>query len=119
MVYSVSLTRVHINPAASSWRSETPAEMTFLAATSDSLSDLKARRDGLVRLRAQQAPEQSRDLLVEREAQAAREFVTWFTAQHKDGGISMPTENVMDVQPSLSRRFCIGLHDLRYFVGVP
>lgn len=93
--------------------------MTFLAATSDSLNDLKARRDDLVRLRTQQVPDKSRELLREREAHAAREFVTWFTTQHKSGGISMPTENVMDVQPSLSRQFCIGLHDLRYFIGIP
>ena len=25
----------------------------------------------------------------------------------------------MDVQPSLSKSFCIGLHDLRYFIGIP
>lgn len=31
----------------------------------------------------------------------------------------MQAENVMDVQPSLSREFCIGLHDMRYFIGIP
>lgn len=31
----------------------------------------------------------------------------------------MPAEGVLDVQPSLSKTFCIGLHDLRYFIGFP
>lgn len=31
----------------------------------------------------------------------------------------MPSEDMLDVQPALSQEFCVGIHDMRYFIGVP
>jgi hypothetical protein len=55
----------------------------------------------------------------ERESAAVRAFGAWFRQQHSGGGLAVPADGVLDVQPALSRQFCVGLHDLRYFIGVP
>ena len=53
------------------------------------------------------------------ESNAIRGFVDWFNQQHAAGHIAMPVDRMLHVQPALSAQFCVGLHDLRYFVGVP
>lgn len=50
---------------------------------------------------------------------AIKAFSDWFQGQHKAGHISIPTPGVMRVLPVLSSRFCIGLQDFRYFMGIP
>jgi hypothetical protein len=94
-------------------------EMTSLATVPDSLGALKSRRDESARLRSARTPEQDLALTIEREAIAVRAFGAWFRQQHGNGGLAVPADGVLDVQPALSRRFCVGLHDLRYFIGIP
>ncbi|MEJ6002612.1 hypothetical protein [Paucibacter soli] len=55
----------------------------------------------------------------DRESCAARDFVRWFGEQHGAGNIAMPFDRMLSVQPSLSADFCVGLHDMRYFAGIP
>jgi hypothetical protein len=93
--------------------------MTAIATAPDSLGALKTRRDELARLRSRSSPLEEGELAQRQEAAAVRAFTAWFQRQRQDGGIAMPAEGVLDVQPSLSRSFCIGLHDLRYFIGIP
>ena len=51
--------------------------------------------------------------------EAVHVFAAWVQDQHARGALAMPAENLMEVQPVLGRQFCIGLHDMRYFIGVP
>lgn len=83
------------------------------------LLDLKRRRDDLARARMRLPGKDRRDLVAQQEAQAVREFSAWFQDQRRSGGIAVPSESRLEVQPSLSREFCIGLYDLRYFIGIP
>jgi hypothetical protein len=55
----------------------------------------------------------------DRESIAARGFVRWFSEQHGAGNIAMPVDRMLCVQPALSAEFCVGLHDMRYFAGIP
>ena len=93
--------------------------MTAIATAPDSLGALKMRRDELARLRSRSSPLDESELVQRQEAAAVRAFTAWFQRQRQDGGIAMPAEGMLDVQPSLSKSFCIGLHDLRYFIGIP
>lgn len=93
--------------------------MTEIATAPDSLGALKTRRDELARLRSRSSPLEEGELVQRQAAAAVRSFTAWFQRQRQDGGIAMPAEGVLDVQPSLSKSFCIGLHDLRYFIGIP
>ena len=56
---------------------------------------------------------------VEHETDPVHAFVEWMNHHYRDGGISMPSQHLLEVQPRLSREFCIGLHDMRYYIGVP
>jgi hypothetical protein len=91
--------------------------MTAIATAPDVLDASMERLGNPARLRC--AVPDGGELVMRREAVAAREFMAWFQRQRHEGGIAMPAENVLEVLPSLSRSFCIGLHDLRYFIGVP
>lgn len=53
------------------------------------------------------------------DASVVRAFSQWFAEQRKTGSLLLPSESMLDVQASLSSRFSIGMHDLRYFIGIP
>lgn len=93
--------------------------MTSLAIASDSLDALKSRKDESVRARMHQPPELEQRRAMERESSALRAFGTWFKKQHAGGGVAVPAEGVLNVLPGLSKSFCVGMYDLRYFIGVP
>lgn len=94
--------------------------MTQIAAASTGVpGEPKARRAGssrkgppgpdigVVRTRRQQ------------ETAAVSAFTAWFQRQRQEGGIALPTESQLEVQSTLSKAFCIGMHEFRYFVGIP
>lgn len=93
--------------------------MTSLAIASDSLDALKSRKDESARARLHESPELERQRAVERESSALRAFSAWFRKQHADGGVAVPAEGVLNVLPGLSKSFCVGMYDLRYFIGIP
>lgn len=46
-------------------------------------------------------------------------FSAWATKHQESGDLSIPALDVFNVQAELGNLFCIGLKDLRYYVGVP
>lgn len=93
--------------------------MTSLATVPDSLGALKKRWDESAHQRLHESADQARARAVEREVAAFRAFGAWFRRQHADGGLAVPADGVLNVLPALSRHFCVGMYDLRYFIGVP
>lgn len=93
--------------------------MTSHALTPDSLEALKSQRDESARVRSALSPDREVAIASDMEAAAVRAFSAWFGRQHTSGGIAASDGGVLDILPSLSRQFCVGLHDLRYFIGVP
>lgn len=46
-------------------------------------------------------------------------FQNWFMRQRAAGELVMSSDRVLEVQPGLSKTFCIGLFGERYYMGIP
>lgn len=93
--------------------------MSAKAAEREPLRDLKERSLALAKRHASRADDETREQRHEQESAGIRAFLAWFKRQRAAGTITMPSEDMLDVQPELSREFCVGIHDMRYFIGIP
>lgn len=86
-----------------------------------SLRELKAHRDELAREHARAAKSEAGagQQIAQRTLFAVKAFTRWFRYQHQVGGLALPADGRIEVLPKLSQQFCIGMHDLRYFIGIP
>ena len=46
-------------------------------------------------------------------------FKDWFGAQHRAGWIALPSSGQIDVLQPLSHQFCLGMKELRFYIGMP
>lgn len=94
--------------------------MTVDAAISPAaMAAARAARRGVVRASRPPAPASGDSKAELRISAAVRAFMQWFAEQRSAGEIAMPGERILDVQQALSNRFCIGLLDKRYYLGIP
>lgn len=94
--------------------------MTAPELSDDALRVLRNRRSATAS-GSPAVPESVDQAALPREQDAAklRAFSAWFGRERSEGNIVMSGENMLDVGPALSRRFTIGMHDMRYFIGIP
>lgn len=93
--------------------------MTTPELSPDAMREIKSRRDALARMQDSAASEeQARAKLVKRSA-GVRAFMSWFARQRQSHALVMSSDRMLDVQPSLSGRFSIGLLDMRYYIAIP
>lgn len=120
MVYSVSSLHASFNLYG---QRQVPAlynEMTAISSVAPtSLGELKFQRDTSRQVLAKMSVSERGAVEAQSMDVAVRAFTEWFQRQRRLGGVAMPGDGVLDVQPNLSREFCIGLHGMRYFIGVP
>lgn len=93
--------------------------MTSAALSDDAMAAIKARRDSLARQSAKADAEEAHRLARAQASAGVKAFTAWFNKHRAMGEIVMSGDRMLDVQPALSNRFCIGMFDMRYYLGIP
>jgi hypothetical protein len=80
---------------------------------------IRAGAEDLAHAHARAHSRQQQQRQIQLDISGIRAFVAWFTARRAAGEVTMSSDRMIDVLPALSRRFCIGLNDARYYIGLP
>jgi hypothetical protein len=85
----------------------------------DAMAAIKARRTSLLRDNEKALHDEAIAAQRLAASQGVRAFSSWFAKERAAGEIVMSADRMLNVQPTLSARFCVGLFESRYYLGLP